>query len=282
MFQELVDLYSRNCVVDTADQRLEALPLHKTCPRCKDCWGAQEVVQSACFDKWNRISLPYVGPGFAATPKRLLIAGQNLNGDGGLLEVQGLAVHALCLLSRGVKKIRFGNPASVYRGSLFWHRMATYSAIVLRSDWEITGNSVTIGGNNIADNAAILAEAMESIAFLNMIKCSPPDERSKPFQEMWNWCPRTFAYKEIEILDPGTLIVLGKDAIYPLKNSTKIQTTEVDTTGAGKVSLHLVHFSQRRIPAFNIVHPTAPGGSDGKLISYLAEMVEKNKGVLTA
>lgn len=266
MFHKFLKLYSRYGLLDTESQKLEDLLLHETCRRRHECWSEADQER---MSQENKVQLPFIGPRYNNSAARLAVIGTNLNESGGLFEVQQLCIHAQFLISNGWKKIRFGNPPERYSGGLFWHRLAAYAAVICSiSDLRVSGDYVEVGGMPLLSNPSLLADAMGEIAFLELIKCSPRGERSKPSDQMWNLCPREFLLEELSLLRPTILLTMGIKtgrALRYILSDVKELTPE-DSSGM----LAVARLAGRTIIVVSVPHPASPGGSADSCISHLA------------
>ncbi len=197
--------------------------------------------------------------------------GLNLNHDGGLSAILELTLHAQYILASGAKKTRFGNDPQDYSGSVFWHRFACYAALVVRDDWELRDDEVFVGGQRLLDSPDTLAQTLESVAFLEMVKCSPDWPESEPTNNMQHLCPQRYLKHELGILKPKWLLLLGKSGLehLPLASPEKMAESE-DKFAA----LYRSRGSEGVTTIVTVVHPTyRRGGSSESIVASLARLL---------
>ena len=120
-------LYDANNLLERTGQKLDARLLHQSCPSASRCWhGASTARQQA---PWNRIHLPYIGPGYSRSPERLFAIAQNFSEHGDLHGMINLCVHAQSLLLDGKRRLHFGAPDPVVVGSVPIQFCTTSSAV---------------------------------------------------------------------------------------------------------------------------------------------------------
>ncbi len=250
MFTNLFEHYVETGVIADNQGSLYAGPLYDSCTKCGECWAGLEDRRA----EWNKMQIPYVGAKYLGEPHRMLVVGLNLNEFGGLFSLIDLAMNAQFALMNQWQKIRFGKPYTEYRGSIFWHRVALYSAIILSDS----------GHHSLASDALTdfesLAAAMEKIAFVEAVKCSPwdPNTESQPTGTMKANCIETFLIKEIEELNPDTLLVMGKDTLL-LPASSEVRGTA--SSASGNIDFMSVEMAGKERRVFKVTHPTARGGN---------------------
>jgi len=271
----LLSVYDDRGVLDCSGQRLIALDLHRHCPNRGSCWTDGEIDKMGKASWKNRIQLPHIGTDYKSSENRLLAVGLNLNEYGGLFSIRKLVVHVQHLLIRGCRKIHFGNPRADYAGSLFWHRLAAYATVLAQNDWTIDDNNVRWKGRCVFDCGELLSKTLDSVAFLELIKCSPARDRSGPLPGMWDKCPKAFLESELSILAPRCVLVLGKGTFNALRYS---DPEYVD--GTGKVLLYRMAVNNRMIPIVNVTHPTARGGNSSDILRSLADLWREHRGSL--
>ena len=263
MLSRLLRLYKRNDVLTDSGQVIDALPLHEACPDTEVCWADCHSGQA----DWNRIQLPFIGPSYLNHPARLLAVGLNLNGGdgGGLFFVHKLVVYAQALLLARHKKIHFG--ARDYAGSPLWHRLAAYSLLIVRPDWDLRDGELWLQGTHLLDSFGALSDALNYIAFTELIKCSPKGKKSKPTKAMRSRCPRRFLRNELDILAPRTILVLGIETAYDLPlGRCKLKARTEDS----RIRLYSALLNDEEVSVISVFHPTARGGTSDRLVSDFA------------
>ncbi len=272
MNDAFLKLYKANGVLDDSGQKMATLPLHRACPDAKKCWAGYEGDSSLALDDWNKIQLPYIGPLYAADASRLAVVGINLHQAGGLMSLLEMGIHVQSVFLSGQKKVHFG--VEEYNGTLFWHRLAAYAAILTRPDWTLSDGEVRLGGKPLADDLEALAGTMNSLALVEAVKCSPDWDHSTPNEPMWACCPSRYLKDEIVILAPRTVLILGKSVLGVLPFE---MSQPVAQSGDGNVRLYRCETGWGKILVANVIHPTAPGGADGRLAGQLAELLASKK-----
>jgi hypothetical protein len=197
----LLALYREAGVVD--DESALELPDH--CADAAACWkGMEERRYSSC-----EIARPWIGPEYERT--RLLVVGENLNGESefdALAGDHGYVPEAMRELAVR-RRVRFGNQPKVYAGTLLWHCIGAYGAAILRELGVTPFAAMEFAGGDVPAPAVIAAYS--NLAYLNHVKCSPNDgKRSQPSPAMWSRCGRRFLTRELEILAPRVVLVLGR------------------------------------------------------------------------
>jgi hypothetical protein len=190
-----------------------------------------------------------------------------MNNHGGYEEQRNIAIEACRLLSEeGMKKLNFGNQE--YAGSVYWHRVASYAVV-----YTDNANITTKYWSNDSPPDESIAIAFDYFAITNSIKCAPKNlikgDRSIPSTEMFNNCPSYILKKEIEILNPSKILVLGKEnysRVVKALSNNQIFNVEINNC-----------ISSVKINGINIVgiiHPTAKGGSKKDLFYELDDFAE--------
>lgn len=270
MLDRFLRLYKQSGVLDDCGQKLKELLLHEACPDAAECWAGSEA--SGCQADWNKIQMPFIGPRYANSRSRLAVLALNLNGDGGLFSLHWLIANAQSIFMTGCKKTHFG--AEDYSGTLFFHRLAAYSLLAVRSDWNFSEGEVWLGESRLVDNFEALSDILNSIAFLEAIKCSPAGGRSSPTRSMWSQCPRRFLISELRTLAPRTILVLGKETLTALPMETGSPVAEAENS---LIRLYRSTIEGGEVSLINVVHPAYPrGGSAESLVSDLARLLRSN------
>jgi len=108
-----------------------------------------------------------------------------------------------------------------------------------------------------------LAYEWNDCAFLQAVKCCPSQAKSKPYQEMFDNCPPLLLKRELEILDPTVVLLLGnsvRDAVRPLL--VRDFGLEYDLPGPLERDRFFLNGSQRTV--FSCVHPSTPNRKQWK------------------
>ena len=273
MRDELLALYRRTGVLSNEYGLCLDWPLYWSCPSAHTCWEGLDVPLES--NECNRIQLTYVGPLYGTETERLLVVGLNLNEAGGLAELEREVRLAQGDLRRGAKRIDFDAPG--YAGTLFWHRVAAYSCLWLdqgefsRNHWHIEGEEVMVGDRPLAESTDALDEVWYRLALTEAIKCSPDGDRSSPSDAMRSECPPRFFAKEMAIVAPKALMVIGKETL-PLLGLEDLTLSAASEDGA--VRLFEATYEGRRLRVMNVVHTAAYGGSAKAIILNMAKLLE--------
>jgi len=226
---------------------LDLSPMH-SCINSISCW--MYIKESRKINSDWGMYYPYIGGKYQEA--RILVTGINMNGFGDPNAEDLLVKQAIKEISEG-KKRTFAKEG--YRGSLLWHRLLSYSVYILRE--------INILPKNDRPYPTIreLQTAIDYISVTNSIKCSPNDENSndnsRPSYEMWNNCPKFILKKEIEILKPKYLIVLGKLNFSYLKNLFNVD----EMSFIGEVKSRRFYDDTVDFCAYGIPHPSSSMGT---------------------
>lgn len=275
----LLDAYVELGLI-SADQKPVHLPT--ACPMCTTCWkGASERVPPMGSPA-SEISGPWIGAEYA--PGGVLVLLINMNEYGGWdlrqdaeVGMRHLGRSARASFLKGARLL-FGGPG--YRGTMVWVGAVSYAASWLadRSDAASAHDADRFSG-------AALADAMDRIVITQHIKCSPSGSASAPTPEMWRACGPHVLRKELEILRPGKIIVVGSGEndsrlrdLLPSRERGRMLERMV-TVGTKNLALRLE--LQRPLDAHHAVdvltvpHPATPGGTSGALLQAVGEMFDE-------
>jgi hypothetical protein len=253
IMEDIKGIYKQNHILIDGKDVL----LHENCKFKDNCWTKQ-AIQERAFN-WNRISFPYIGNEYDG----FICIGLNLNECGGknaLIEIiNGNSDHlgVRKYLEKGNKTIDFDNQK--YHKTVLWHRIGVYANIILNNEI-------------IPDNGKNLSDIYNKIAYLEAIKCSPKNRYSEPEEDMHLNCPRHIMLKEIEILKPKTILVLGKVA----SNSIKATFDYYNIKKECNVAYYQFELGGNVVNVFEIIHPTAPGGNSIGLYEKLYNIKPQN------
>jgi len=165
-----------------------ALPLHEACACAAQCW---EPFGSADRPDAGHagVSVPFVGWDYEAF--RICVVGINLHDYGGL--------GANWWVCRGHMFDRLGKG----KRSHFAYGTGAYLAALRAS---LDGKAAV--RDRPTTEAA--ADGWRAAAFVEAVKCAPRRNTSKPSAAMWSNCPPLFLVRELELLAPRVLLVLGR------------------------------------------------------------------------
>lgn len=183
-------------------------PLPRVCGSRDTCWADAADRQPPDNCASARIARPWVGPRYEQLG--LLVVGINMNEAGGY----GAMVHHVeCAqkdLAKGTRRLRFGHPArgkNGYAGTLVFHRVGAYASY-FAARAGLAPLECTPDGFPAATH---VARSFDLIAMTNQVKCSPKNELSKPTEGMWRECGRMVLARELRVLRPRLVLVLGTE-----------------------------------------------------------------------
>ena len=250
--------------------------LHESCVSRAICWKSNMTAVNE-----NKIQKPYIGANYK---NQLLGVGINLYEHGGWESIthlfRGKEVEekkekgAMDFLKNGKKRINFD--AKDYGGTLIFHRLAVYATIILEKEIKCDGKYVlSSSGKNIYDDFELLINTTEKIAFVNAVKCSPKGNYSRPTQEMQNICPQLFLFKEILVLKPEFVLILGKTVFYALK-SIRINSFSIEEGLCySRCGSYKMTIDNQTFKGFWVVHPQyRKGGSSLQIAPELFKLRE--------
>lgn len=189
------------------DKRGRALALHSNCPSKDSCWarghGREPVstkLHGPCED--GSIFWPWIGREYRPGGGVCVLA-LNINHQGG--DWSGL-VEEFAINKWQEQEMHTGNKHP-FGHSEFAYGSMTAVAAVLDS----------IDGRPVRTDRAPeeLAPYFDRVARLQSVKCSPSENRSNPGKmrnDMLRQCPPRFLARELKVLRPRYLLVLGNDA----------------------------------------------------------------------
>jgi hypothetical protein len=271
---ELIKIYKENAVfpshdeidLDNYDKLNDILPLlHNSCLHHEKCWkkniGEQDKNSGKEKLDYNRISYPYIGEEYK---NQLLCIGINLYDWGGWNALENLFCEengVIKSLEKNKKRMNFG--VENYRGTLFFHRLAVYASIILEKHLNTYGKTViSQNGKNIYDDFEVLVGTVKKIAFVEAVKCSPKGNRSCPTREMLTFCPQYFLLKEILVLKPEVILILGKEVFEALKEASNViySFSIKDVSYSQRCGFYELGVEGQNFKRFWVIHPTAPRG----------------------
>ena len=127
-----------------------------------------------------------------------------MNEYGGLKAADELVKEAAKEMLIGHRKV-FRNPE--YRGTLLFHRLACYVTAIAEAKKLMKWPSCSDESPPPKD----VERALDFVAYTNHVKCSPKDSRSEPTPEMWKNCGRHILSRELKLLMPEIILILGVD-----------------------------------------------------------------------
>lgn len=216
------------------------------CPSAAVCWKqAQHRLQplSATDDgagEYGSIYWPWIGRRYL--PGGVCVVALNINdAHGGWWSVAkeyGIAHDQQLQLARGAR--------TQLRSWFAYRSMATAAALVTHLAGEEPAAEPT---------PQSLSAVVDEIARVQAVKCSPRDAKSAPTQAMLRACPPRFAVRELEILKPGALALVG------LGNEARSAICLLGDASLSKVSPHLergtIAINGSSSEVFIVPHPAA-------------------------
>ncbi|MBK6846306.1 MAG: hypothetical protein IPG96_01715 [Proteobacteria bacterium] len=136
-----------------------------------------------------------------------------MNEHGGYDAMVGMVERAQKDLETGTRRLRFQEPPSKkrqkgdYAGTLLFHRVGAYAAY-FAARAELAPLELRPDGFPIAK---LVARSFDLIAMTNQVKCSPQRELSKPTEGMWRHCGQMVLRRELRVLRPRQILVLGTE-----------------------------------------------------------------------
>ncbi len=229
-------------------------PLHVACSMRVHCWRGAEGRYPDPASTTSHIARPWVGALYSRL--RLLVLGINLYEYGGYTALSDLVTGARKQLVTGRRRVNFDDPN--YIGSLVWHRVAAYALVLAERHGVAAPKWATNGWPPPADICA----AFDLLAFANQIKCSPMRSVSAPTQGMWSNCADHVLTKELSILRPSKVLLLGVGENLRHFASTFGPAGGLAWKSIGRVqrSSYLDQHGQS-VELFGVPHPSRGGAS---------------------
>ncbi|MDP2896459.1 MAG: uracil-DNA glycosylase family protein [bacterium] len=229
-------------------------PLPRICELRESCWKGAETRIPADTASWTAIYQPWIGDGYSDL--RLAIIGLNMNEYGGLHAMTGLVNSARSDIRAGCRRVRFGNDPKSYRGTLLFHRIGAYAALYAQAARLLHPDFCPDG----FPGPSFVADAFDFIALTNHVKCSPLGDRSAPTRAMIENCGRHVLRRELEILRPREILVLGVENAWYLADRV-LDEKVVVPTGRDLVSRGEGRLAGIPVRITAVPHPHARGYS---------------------
>ncbi len=251
--------------------------LPSACERASVCWGGQPAERHPSPGQpAAALSPPHIGADFAKG--RLVVLLENLRNYGGWdlgpdpkVGMRFLAASARAGFAQGHKVLFRGG---AYSGTQVWHRAILYAATWLAIDRVADGDPTTV-------TPEALARAMDLVAIAQHVKCSPVGGRSEQTPAMWAECGRHLLAGELSVLQPDRVIVVGagdnaravRDRVLPELRST-LGTREVQLgRKRSRVTLERRAGPSGEVTVLFVPHPATPGGTSGRLLDGVRELL---------
>jgi hypothetical protein len=243
-----------------------SLPLHLSCINRQGCWLSAEDRFPPDDDQWAHLSRPWIGNAYHEL--RLLAIGENLNEYGGFDAVQVLTQLAKNEILSGRRRVRFGNDFKRYPGSFLWHRLGCYAVVFAQTK----GFLNPLWGADLYPSKEDVSRAYDYISYTNHIKCSPKGGKSEQTKQMWDNCGKHILRKEIELLQPDYILILGKsDNQWYFNNRVLDEPTE--WAYHQSVGMGLGKVGGREVSVFILPHPQAKGGNSLSILNDLRHVL---------
>lgn len=199
--KKFVDLYRSKQLLQSPDH---LFLLHQNCPLAQECWmNAKGRIPNHEKD-WNYIYLPFIGDKYSKI-KLLAVAG-NMNEFGGWYSARKLTIDAKKEIIKGAKRV-FRSKQNRYPGTYLWHRLGSYGIMFAGHKGIHEEHLLHDTGFPSSEDVCM---GFEYLAFTNHVKCSPKGSRGKPTKQMWKNCGKFILRQEIKILQPDTILIIGK------------------------------------------------------------------------
>lgn len=252
------------------DEEGNCLPLHKSCGYREKCWsGSYESMDRKPDDQNSAISRPWVGKMYSKLG--LLVVGINLNECGGFNALVDLTGQARKELACGAKRVKFENQN--YGGSPLWHRVGCYATAFCEAKG-ICDRGREVDGYPQGEKVEAV---YEYIAYTNHVKCSPIGEDSKPSSGMWEHCGHHVLKREISLLKPTDILLLGKtDNPHSFQRAMILDNslTFEEKSANGLVQWAKCSIDGVPVRMFVVPHPTRGKGVKKEVLSDLRELLK--------
>jgi len=233
------------------------LTLHSDCPKCNSCWKNIQERKPGNDGFWT-VTRPWVGKKYSEL--KLLVIGINMNEYG---SYEG----AINLIDWTKEEIGSGKikmfVSDTYKGTFLFHRMGSYitafveKANLLNRTWK---------GHYPIPNDIVYS--LDYISYTNHIKCSPIGKKSKPTAQMWENCGKYILQKEIELLEPNKILVLGNsDNFYYLNEN--VLDNKISLKWKGKVGIGNGFVNNKKVEITVVPHPASFGGNSSEIMNDL-------------
>jgi Uracil DNA glycosylase superfamily len=219
--------------------------LFRACPNRTDCWRQAQHRKPPPQDAG--VSIPWIGERYPTS--RICVVAENLVGYGGKAAHYDICKNKITSLKRNRRK---GD-----RSYMGWATTAFVDAIDRSQRGEPLPPSLP--------EPREVADAYAACAFLEVVKCAPTGEGSKPTAAMLLNCPPLLLDRELRVLSPSVLILHGSDAQRAV---AYVASTEIPTGNPlGRSSIQL---NGRQVEVFAVAHPAAHPAARGASIPWKA------------
>jgi hypothetical protein len=189
-----------------------------------------------------------------------------------------LAVAARASFAGGKKRL-FRTPSKKYPGTLVWHRAAAYAATWLSAAGQLDTPVAK------AHDGGALAAAMDRLAMVQHVKCSPKVGRGEQTPAMWSNCGEHLLRDEVSILKPARIIVLGNGENFSnlqrvvLQGACLRRTEQAVTIGEKHTNVFVEQWrlGDSDVGVLVVPHPAWPGGTSKKLMAAVESVVTQHQ-----
>ena len=244
--------------------------LSQSCAHRGSCWKGHETRRPAAESVADELAAPWIGNQYERC--RTAVVLENLNEYGGWDAMGNLARYARSEFQRGKRMLFAGKyeDGRKYRGTIAWTQALSYAVAWLALEGELPDARDAQG--KITCKA--LAAAVDRVAIVQHVKCSPMGDRSRPSKAMWEHCGGHLLGEELRILQPRRIIVLGVDNnLGGLRRLLGLQEVAQNSTQLGKTTMRCLLLEASGVRALAVPHPTSRGGSSAKLVAAAARLL---------
>jgi hypothetical protein len=249
--------------LNLSDKNGTMLPLHNSCPNCNICWQNIQDRKPANDAFWT-ITRPWVGKKYDEL--KIMVIAINMNEYGSYDGAINLINWTKEEIGRGKIKMFV---SETYPGTFLFHRMGSYitafveNANLINPTWQ---------GDYPSSNDIV--SSLDYISYTNHIKCSPVGEKSKPSFQMWDNCGNYILKKEIEILEPHKILVLGNSDNFNYFNANVLDN-KISLEWQGKVGTGNGFVNNKEVEITVVPHPASFGGNSSQIMKDLNFAINK-------
>lgn len=279
----LRQVYRAQGLIELRDASVHPVHLPTACPKAGACWaGAAVNYQPKIDSPAAKLSAPYIGRRYAEG--RLLIVMENLRHHGGYDAMRDLGDRARRELQAG-KKVLFRDPKPGYPGTRVWYQAIAYATAWLGATGRLRVEWV---GKGVPSRDSLIG-ALDLVAIVQHVKCSPTGGRSEQNKAMWSSCGTHVLVHEIDVLQPSSMLVVGtgdnanavRERVLPQEGHA-VAFAESVPTKRGAVALTMQSRkrlgSESEIATLTVPHPAWPGGTSKKLVDAARCLLERRYG----
>lgn len=241
------------------DDENKLVTLHKDCPFSSDCWKKAKGRMPDSNDEFWTVTRPWIGENYSEL--KLLIFGENFNEYGSYYGAIKNITEAKKQL-KNERKITFKSPT--YKGSIFYHRIALYAHAIgqIENIFELQSEHPT---------PKQIAQSLDYIAFTNQVKCPPIGNNSKPTKKMWNNCGNFILKKEIKLIKPKIILVVGKTDNFNYFNH-KVLDNPITLKSKASIQFGIGFIDNLKLKIYVVPHPASRGGNRKAIYNELKQV----------